>query len=83
MDASLPGCPTTPEMVAGALIGLLEGKPHAPVTKSVCDECPTQREKKAMTSLKRRFADLLCSQTMAVTPGRARRTRGATFARQM
>ena len=27
VDAYLPGCPTTPEMVAGALIALVEGKP--------------------------------------------------------
>jgi F420-non-reducing hydrogenase small subunit len=55
VDALLPGCPTTPEMVAGALIALLEGKPlPALSTKSVCDECPTRREKKAVSTLKRR-----------------------------
>jgi F420-non-reducing hydrogenase small subunit len=56
VDALLPGCPTTPEMVAGALIALLEGKPlPALSTKSVCDECPTRREKKAVATLKRRL----------------------------
>jgi F420-non-reducing hydrogenase small subunit len=56
VDASLPGCPTTPEMVAGALIALLENKPlPAASTKSVCDECPTKREKKASSNIKRRF----------------------------
>ncbi len=56
VDAYLPGCPTTPEMVANALISLLQGKPLPPlVTKSVCDECPTKREKKAVATLKRRF----------------------------
>jgi F420-non-reducing hydrogenase small subunit len=55
VDLSLPGCPTTPEMVAGALLSLLEGKPFSVSGKSVCDECPTQREKKAVTTLKRRF----------------------------
>ncbi len=55
VDLALPGCPTTPEMVAGALLSLLEGKPFAVSGKSVCDECPTQREKKAVTTLKRRF----------------------------
>ena len=56
VDASLPGCPTTPEMVAGALIALLEGKPlPALSSKSVCDECPTTREKKATSTLKRRL----------------------------
>ena len=37
VDLSLPGCPTTPEMVAGALLSLLEGKPFALSTKSVCE----------------------------------------------
>ena len=56
VDAFLPGCPTTPDMVAGALIALLEGKPlPALSTKSVCDECPTKREKKAVSTLKRRL----------------------------
>ena len=51
VDAYLPGCPTTPEMVANALLALLEGKP-LPVlpSKSVCDECPTRREKKAVST---------------------------------
>jgi len=55
VDAYLPGCPTTPDMVASALTALLEGKP-LPVlpSKSVCDECPTKREKKAVATLKRR-----------------------------
>ena len=53
VDASLPGCPTTPEMVAGALLALLGGKPlPALSSKSVCDECPTKREKKAVSTLK-------------------------------
>ena len=48
VDMMLPGCPTTPEMVAGALTALLEGRPFPLATKSVCDECPTIREKKAV-----------------------------------
>lgn len=55
VDLSLPGCPTTPEMVATALTALLENKPFSLPTKSVCDECPTKREKKAVATLKRRF----------------------------
>lgn len=55
VDISLPGCPTTPEMVAGALTALLEGKPYTVSGKSVCDECPTRREKKAVSTLKRRL----------------------------
>ncbi|MFZ3264239.1 MAG: hypothetical protein WA172_09575 [Terriglobales bacterium] len=58
VDAYLPGCPTTPEMVAGALLALLEGKPLPTLpSKSVCDECPTKREKKSVSNLKRRFED--------------------------
>jgi F420-non-reducing hydrogenase small subunit len=55
VDVQLPGCPTTPEMVVTALTALLEGKPFALSTKSVCDECPTRREKKSTTTLKRRL----------------------------
>ncbi len=55
IDLSLPGCPTTPEMVAGALLALLEGKPYTISSKSVCDECPTRREKKSVSTLKRRL----------------------------
>jgi F420-non-reducing hydrogenase small subunit len=58
VDAYLPGCPTTPEMVAGALLALLAGKPLPTLpSKSVCDECPTKREKKSVSTLKRRFED--------------------------
>lgn len=55
VDLSLPGCPTTPEMVTGALLSLLGGKPFTLSSKSVCDECPTKREKKAVSTLKRRL----------------------------
>ena len=64
VDLSLPGCPTTPEMVVGALMMLLEGKPFELLTKSVCDECPTIREKKAVSTLKRRL------EPAEYTPGR-------------
>ena len=53
VDIGLPGCPTTPEMVASALTALLEGKPFKLEERSVCDECPTKREKKSVTKLKR------------------------------
>jgi len=53
VDIKLPGCPTTPELVAEALTCLLEGKPFSLPEKSVCDDCPTKREKKAITSVKR------------------------------
>ncbi len=64
VDLKLPGCPTTPEMVAGALLALLEGKPFTVPSKSVCDECPLVREKKATSTLKRRL------EAPEYTPGR-------------
>lgn len=53
VDVALPGCPTTPEMVASALTALLEGRPFSLPEKSVCDECPTKREKKSVSKIKR------------------------------
>jgi F420-non-reducing hydrogenase small subunit len=53
VDVGLPGCPTTPELISQAIISLLEGKPIALTERSVCDDCPTRREKKAVTTLKR------------------------------
>jgi len=53
VDVQLPGCPTTPELVAEALTCLLEGKPFTLAERSVCDECPTKREKKAVAQIKR------------------------------
>lgn len=53
VDIQLPGCPPTPEMVAEALTCLLEGKPFTLAERSVCDDCPVKREKKAVTTLKR------------------------------
>ncbi|MFQ6618337.1 MAG: methyl viologen-reducing hydrogenase [Fidelibacterota bacterium] len=53
VDIGLPGCPTPPELVAEGLTALIEGKPLSLSEKSVCDECPTIREKKAVSNLKR------------------------------
>jgi len=53
VDVKLPGCPTTPELFVAAVTALLEGKPFTVTGKSVCDECPTIREKKAVAVLKR------------------------------
>jgi F420-non-reducing hydrogenase small subunit len=47
VDVGIPGCPTTPHLVKEALLALLTGKPFTLPEKSVCDECPTKREKKA------------------------------------
>jgi F420-non-reducing hydrogenase small subunit len=53
VDIYLPGCPTSPDLVADALTALLEGKPFELPERSVCDDCPTKREKKAEISLRR------------------------------
>lgn len=53
VDVKLPGCPTTPEIFVQAVTALLEGKPFKLEGKSVCDECPFEREKKAISTLKR------------------------------
>jgi len=53
VDVYIPGCPTQPEIVAQALTALLEGKPFSLPERSVCDDCPTKREKKATGSIKR------------------------------
>ncbi len=47
VDVAIPGCPTSPDWIKEALVSLLTGKPFAMPDKSVCDECPTKREKKA------------------------------------
>ncbi len=47
VDLNLPGCPTTPDMFVAAVMHLLKGTPFALENKSVCDHCPTIREKKA------------------------------------
>lgn len=52
-DLSIPGCPPESGMIAEALLSLLEGKPFKLSDKSVCDECPTKREKKSISKLKR------------------------------
>jgi len=47
VDIHIPGCPTNPAIIVNALTCLLEGKPFELPERSVCDECPTKREKKA------------------------------------
>ena len=47
VDLSIPGCPTSPDLVKGALSSLLSGKPFVMPEKSVCDECPTIRTMKS------------------------------------
>ena len=64
VDVSLPGCPPVPEWIADALTSLLEGKTFSLPERSVCDDCPVIREKKAVTTLKRPLQDA------EFTPGR-------------
>jgi F420-non-reducing hydrogenase small subunit len=47
VDLYIPGCPTAPELIAQAVTALLKGEPFTLSERSVCDECPTKREKKA------------------------------------
>jgi len=47
VDLHIPGCPPSPDWIKEALVSLLKGKPFAMPEKSVCDECPVKREKKA------------------------------------
>lgn len=47
VDVYIPGCPTAPELIAEAVTCLLEGKPFVLPERSVCDDCPTKREKKS------------------------------------
>ena len=53
VDLRLPGCPTTPELMAAAIVALVEGRPFSLAERSVCDDCPARREKKAVSSFKR------------------------------
>ncbi len=57
VDVSIPGCPPVPEMIAEAITSLLAGKPFSVPERSVCDDCPVKREKKAVTSVKRPLED--------------------------
>jgi len=59
IDVYIPGCPTSPELVAQALTCLLQGKPFVLPERSVCDDCPTKREKKAVTAVKRPLESII------------------------
>ena len=63
IDAHIPGCPMNPAHIVQAITGLLEGKPFSLPERSVCDECPVKREKKASGgTLKRPLEDLAIKQ---------------------
>lgn len=64
VDVYIPGCPTNTKLVVDALTALLTGKPFVLPEKSVCDECPTKREKKAAAgaSIKRPLENVVFDQ---------------------
>jgi len=63
VDAYIPGCPTAPEIIVEALTAVLTGKPFTLPERSVCDECPVKREKKASGgTLKRPLEDIAVKQ---------------------
>ncbi|MFQ6081051.1 MAG: methyl viologen-reducing hydrogenase [Candidatus Bathyarchaeia archaeon] len=53
VDISLPGCPPPPALIVEAITALLENKPFKLEEKTVCEECPLKREKKAIATIKR------------------------------
>ena len=64
VDVYIPGCPTSPDIIVDALTALLTGKPFTLPERSVCDDCPTKREKKALAAVKRPLESI-------VPPGQA------------
>ena len=65
VDVSIPGCPPVPGWIVEALTALLSGKPFTLAERSVCDVCPTVREKKSAGGTIRRPL-----QSAEFTPGR-------------
>ncbi|HUS78693.1 MAG TPA: oxidoreductase [Patescibacteria group bacterium] len=58
VDYYIPGCPPPPALIEGAVQAIAEGElpPKGSVLappKSVCDECPREREEKNITEIKR------------------------------
>jgi len=47
VDLYIPGCPTNPALIVEAITALLTGGEFKMEERSVCDTCPTKREKKA------------------------------------
>jgi F420-non-reducing hydrogenase small subunit len=66
VDLKLPGCPPTPEGFVEAVTALLQNRPMKLTAKSVCDDCPTIREKKVVTMLRRPL------EPVAFSPGESR-----------
>ncbi|MFA7187746.1 MAG: methyl viologen-reducing hydrogenase [Dehalococcoides mccartyi] len=65
VDIHLPGCPPTPAHIAELLGAVLEGKSFALPERSVCDTCPTIREKQSTGGPIKRSL-----QNAQFTPGR-------------
>ena len=66
VDIHMPGCPPHPDLIAEAILALLDGKTEWKLPeRSVCDTCPVVREKKAAggADIKRTV------QNIAYTPG--------------
>jgi len=53
VDVKIPGCAPNPDLFADALTALLTGKEFKLEEKAVCEDCPLEREKKAIASIKR------------------------------
>ncbi len=55
VDMVLPGCPPTSENTLDALLALLDNKPYDLPDKTVCDQCPLEREEKKIGQFHRTF----------------------------
>ncbi len=53
IEYSLPGCPPPPKLIAELVTCLLEGKEFKLEAKTVCDQCPLEKEEKSITEFKR------------------------------
>lgn len=52
-EVLLPGCPPTSDNTAEALKALISGQPYDLPNKTVCDQCPKEREEKRIKKFKR------------------------------
>jgi F420-non-reducing hydrogenase small subunit len=55
IDLVLPGCPPTSDNTLEALTALLENLPYELPDKTVCDQCPMEREEKHIKKFHRTF----------------------------
>jgi len=59
VDIYIPGCPPHPQNITEAINALLKGELWSLPERSVCDSCPTRREKKASSGTTKRFFENL------------------------